>query len=102
MFIKQTLPLVDEFGKLVGLQATIAKKHPKKEITFERLYKKIGTDQKTPPKSCYLIIPRQIEYYSKTSYPQGQFRQDVKSRIAERWINNIPLTILMQAHLNQI
>ena len=45
--------------------------------------------ENTPLKLYYLIIRRQINYYSKTSYPHSQFWQDVKSGIDELWINNI-------------
>jgi len=54
----RAFPLVDtyykdEFGKLVGIQATITKIHPKKEITYERFYTKIGTDPETTPLKLY-------------------------------------------------
>jgi len=60
---------LDEFGKWVGIQATISKKHSMKAATYKRFYNKNGTDSENNPLKLYcMIIPRKIEYHSKHSF----------------------------------
>ena len=94
-------PLVDLYykdvsGKLVGIQATYSKKHPKKVETYEKFYKIIGTNPKeTPLQLYYLILPCQVQHYSQDSYRDGQFWLDVGSGIGSEWRNNVTFYALV-------
>ena len=96
-----TFPLVDlyykdVFGKLVGIQVTYSKKHPKKVITYEKFYKIIGTNPKeTPLQLYYLILPCQVQHCIQDSYPDGQFWLDVESGIGSEWRNYVTFYALV-------
>ena len=86
----------DELGELVGIQATTSKKHPKAVWTYEKFYEEIGTTPNiTPLKIYYLIIPCQVQTYEQNSYPDDQFRQNVKQGIGIEWRNNISFYALV-------
>jgi len=97
----RSFPLVDmyykdKFGELVGIQATMAKKHPKPVSTYERFYGHIETNPETTHLQLYyLIIPQNIEHYSKTSYPPSQFWTRVQDGIGQQWRDNIVFHCLL-------
>ena len=96
-----SFPLVDmyfkdEFGKLVGIQATMSKKHPKTVSTHERFYEELQTNpHRTPLELYYLIIPRFKDHYSQSSYDESQFLKGVLSQNESIWKNNISFYALV-------
>jgi len=75
----RSFPLVDmyykdEFGKLVGIQATLANEHAKPVLTYQRFYDMIGTSPENAELELYyLILPSEIEHFSQSSFPESQF-----------------------------
>jgi len=75
----RNFPLVDmyykvEFGKLVGIQATLANEHAKPVSTYQRFYDMIGTNpENTELQLYYLIMPSEIQHYSKSSFQESIF-----------------------------
>ena len=60
--------------KLVGIQATLSKKHAKTVLTCERFYEMIGTNpEDTNLELYYLIIPSVKKHYSQSSFPESRF-----------------------------
>jgi len=96
-----TFPLVDlyykdEFGKLVGIQATMSKVHAKRLSTYQRFYDEIGTNpENTSLMLYYFILPHDIEHFDKFNFSPGQFWKDVGSGIESRWKNNISFFALV-------
>ena len=97
----QSFPLVDmyykdEFGKLVGIQATLSNEQAKTMLTYQRFYEMIGTNpENTKLELYYLILPSEIEHYSQSSYPESQFFCNVHSGIGLQWKNNIAFYCLV-------
>jgi len=97
----RSFPLVDMYyndkcGKLVGIQATMAKKHPKPVSAYKKFYSHIGTNPETTHLELYyLIIPQNIEHYSKSSYPPSQFWTRVQDGIGQQWRDNIAFHCLL-------
>jgi len=91
----RTFPLVDmyylnQFGKLVGIQATMSKTHAKGVSTYKRFYDEIGTNPEiTPLMLYYLILPRNVKHYSQSAFPQSQFWDPVGPGNEPPWQNNI-------------
>ena len=85
-----TFPLVDmyykaEDGKLVGIQATVARSHAKPVSTFEMFYNKIGANPQTTSLDLfYLILPRRRDSYTRTSYSLGAFFKSRKGESLQR------------------
>jgi len=97
----QSFPLVDmyykdEFGNLVGIQATLSSERANTVFAYERFFEMIGTNpENTKLKLYYLIIPSQVEHYSQSSFPESQFWHDVQSGIGLQWKNNIAFYCLV-------
>jgi len=97
----RNFPLVDmyykdEFGKLVGIQATLSSEQANTVLTYQRFYEMIGTNpENTKLELYYLIIPSQVEHYSQSSFPESQFWRDVQSGIGLQWKNNIAFYCLV-------
>jgi len=97
----RSFPLVDMYykdkcGKLVGIQATMAKKHPKPVSAYKRFYSHIGTNpESTHLELYYLILPQNIEHYIKTSYPLSQFWTRVQDGIGQPWRDSITFCCLL-------
>jgi len=86
----------DEFGNLVGIQATMSKKHLKTVPTNERFYEELQTNpHRTPLELYYLIIPCYKDHYSQSSYAESQFWKDVQSQNESIWKNNISFYALV-------
>ena len=96
-----SFPLVDmyfkdELGKLVGIQATMSKKHPKTVSTHERFFEELQTNpHRTPLELYYLIIPCFKDHYSQSSYDESQFWKGVLSQNESIWKNNISFYALV-------
>ena len=93
-----SFPLVDmyfkdEFGKLVGIQATLAIEHAKPVLTYQRFYDMIGTNpENTELELYYLILPSEIQHYSQSSFWDNQFWGDA---IELQWKKNIAFYCLV-------
>jgi len=78
----------NEFGKLVGIQATLSKYHAQTVSTCKRLYDKTGTNsENTPLELYYLLITRLIDHHCHSSFPKSHIRKSVRSGIGSRWKN---------------
>ena len=97
----QSFPLVDmyykdEFGNLVGIQATLSSEQANTGTAYERFYEMIRTNpEDTKLKLYYLIIPSQVEHYSQSSFPESQFWHDVQYGTGLHWKNNIAFYCLI-------
>ena len=81
---------LEENEKLIGIQATLVKKHAKRVSVYEKFYNDIQTSpENTKLHLYYLILPRWIKYYERESYPQSQFYLGVQSGIDSKWKENI-------------
>jgi hypothetical protein len=64
----------DADGNLFDIQATMAEKHAKDESVFQSLFDEIGTCPGTVPLQLdYLIMPCNIDHFSKPYFPPSQF-----------------------------
>jgi len=53
----------DEFGKLVGIQATLSNEHANTVLKYQRFYEMIGTNPENTKLELYsLIIPSEIQH----------------------------------------
>ena len=96
-----SFPLVDFYykdkkGKLVGIQATIASKHPQKMSVYESFYRKIGTTPEETPLTLYFfILPRQVNSYNRIFYSMSKCWADVSICVPPRWEKNMDFHALL-------
>jgi len=96
-----TFPLVDlyykdKYGKLFGIQATMAEKHAKDVSVYQSFYDEIGTCPRTVPLQLnYLIMPCNTDHFSKPYFPPSQFWENVKSEEWLLWKKNISFFALV-------
>jgi len=62
-----------EFGKLVGIQATLANEHAKPVSTYQRFYDMIGTNPENTELQLYYLICLVIKHYSQCSFQESIF-----------------------------
>jgi len=62
-----------QIGKLVGIKASLSKKHAKKVLTYARFYEKIGTNPVVTSELYYLTKPGEIEHYSQSLFQRVNF-----------------------------
>jgi len=99
----ESFPLVDMYyldakQKLVGIQATMGKKHPKSVTMYENFYEKLTTSpEHTKLHLYYLIMPRYVDKYYRENeaYPLSHFWVDVKNGIDSKWKENIHFYTLL-------
>jgi hypothetical protein len=92
-----TFPLVDFYyldnqGKLIAIQATIAASHPKPFSTYEAFYTSLGISiNETCLSLYYLILPRQHDNYVKDEYKDSNFFKKFKKD--NKFIKNLKKNI---------
>jgi hypothetical protein len=98
----RTFPLVDmyyknEEGKLNCIQATFAKNHAKKLSTYQKFFDAIGISPENQKVNLfYLILPRNIKYYSQEFNAEGKFwKNPEKVEIETKWKDCIEFHALL-------
>jgi hypothetical protein len=99
----RSFPLVDMYfidtsGKLIGIQATMGKAHPKSLSVYKKFYELIKTSPENVQLNLYyLILPRNIDSFVQKSNKESKFFSAINSGggIDLKWINNIQFYLLL-------